>query len=304
MNEPLLLAGLDGSNPLAFLAALGTLRSLSLEWPNAEIRMCWGMADGRLRPLLTSLNELEEEALLQALIKRLRPVEKNPALTFADDLSVTQDVFRETARLAQAQASRHSQVAAEFMAAFGCDVPADPKSGRVQDTAWRTLTGAGHQHFLSSMRVLAADTTADQLRAALFAPWAYSDAPPSLRWDPMDDRRHALRWKEPTRDPIRTVRGGNALAIQGLPLFPTQPQGGSLLTTGFRQIRRRGTFLTWPIWERPIGIDVVRSVLALRALQEDNPPREPLRVLGVVEVLRSQRITQGKFRNFTQGAPV
>ena len=33
LNDGLVLTGLDGSNPLAFLAALGTLRGLTLAWP-------------------------------------------------------------------------------------------------------------------------------------------------------------------------------------------------------------------------------------------------------------------------------
>jgi hypothetical protein len=166
------------------------------------------------------------------------------------------------------------------------------------------MSGAGHQHFLGFMRTLAAETTVEQLRGALFASWSYSDPPPSLRWDPMDDRRYALRWNEPSSDPIRTVRGANALAIQGLPLFSTQPRGGTLGTTGFSRVSRKGTFFTWPIWEDPLPLDVVRSLLALRELQAESPAPQRLRALGVVEVFRSQRITQGKYRNFTYGVPV
>jgi len=304
MHEPVVLRGLDASNPLAFLAALGVLRSLTLEWPNDDVRLHWGLADGMLRPFLTAPVGVDEEGLLEVLIKQLRGVCDSPALTFSSDLAVTQDAFRKVASHAQEHASARSHLAADFIAAFASDVIADSKSGIVQDTAWRTMSGAGHQHFLGFMRVLAAETTMDHLRSALFAPWTYSDPPPSLRWDPMDDRRYALRWTEPSGDPIRTVRGANALAIQGLPLFPTQPKGDTLVTTGFRRIPRQGTFFTWPIWERPLTLEVVQSLLALRELQDDNPPRQRLRGLGIVEAFRSQRITQGKYRNFTQGVPV
>ena len=37
----LLLTGLDGANPLAFLAALGTLRGLTLAWPERRVRLSW-----------------------------------------------------------------------------------------------------------------------------------------------------------------------------------------------------------------------------------------------------------------------
>jgi hypothetical protein len=304
MNEPLVLRGLDASNPLAFLAALGTLRSLNLAWPSGNVSLHWGRVDGLLRPFLTVPAGVDERWLLAALIEELRRLGDCRALTFSDDLAVAQDAFRKVASHAQEHASARSHLAADFIAAFASDVIADSKSGIVQDTAWRTMSGAGHQHFLGFIRVLAAETTMDHLRYALFAPWTYSDPPPSLRWDPMDDRRYALRWSEPSGDPIRTVRGANALAIQGLPLFPAHPEGGTLVTTGFRRIPRQGTFFTWPVWEKPLTLEVIRSLLGLRELQDDNPPHQCLRALGIVEAFRSQRITQGKYRNFTQGVPV
>lgn len=304
MTEQLTLKGLDASNPLAFLAALGTLRSLDLAWPEAAVRLHWERADSGLRPLLTVPQGTDEERVLDALIEQLRRLAENPALTFSNDLAVPAEAFRKAAVHAQGQADSTSQAAAAFIAAFACDAVADAKTGIVADTAWRTMSGAGHQHFLGFMRSLAAETSTDHLRAALFAAWKYSDPPPSLRWDPVDDRRYALRWNEPSGDPIRTVRGANALAVQGLPLFPTQPAGNTLATTGFTRVPRQGTFLTWPIWEHPIPLDVIRSLLGLRELQAEGPSHQGLSSMGIIEVFRSQRITQGKYRNFTQGVPV
>lgn len=192
----------------------------------------------------------------------------------------------------------------DFIAAFGCDALADAKNRGILDTALRTMSGAGHQHFLGFMRTLMISTSVEHLRSCLFDKWNYNDPGPSMRWDPMDDRRYALRWKEPSGDPIRTVRGANCLAIIGLTLLPTQPVGDALETTGFTQIPRKGTFWTWPIWGNPASVDVARSLLALRELQEKTPPRHRLSALGVIEVFRSQRITQGKYRNFTTAVPV
>lgn len=304
MPETFTLRGLDANNPMAFLAALGTLRALSLAWPSAKLRLHWSQIGGALRPVLTPPKGVNEEDLLTALLDQLRLLSDIPALTFADDLAVPQGAFRKAACHAQALAEAQSHVGADYIAAFACDAVSDLKTGIVQDTAWRTMSGAGHQHFLGFMRTLAAQTNKDHLHAALFAPWRHADPGPSLRWDPVDDRRYALRWNEPAGDPIRTVRGANALAIQGLPMFPTQPRDGALHTTGFERAPRKGTFFTWPIWEDPIPVDVVRSLLALRELRDESPPRHRLRALGVIEIVRSQRITQGKYRNFTPGVPV
>lgn len=304
MTEQLTLKGLDAANPLAFLAALGTLRSLTLAWPDARIRLHWQLSDSGLRPLLTVPAGIGEETVLTALIDQLKRLADNIALTFANDLTVSAEVFRKAALDARTQADSTSKVAADFIAAFACDALTDTKTGIIQDTAWRTMSGAGHQHFMGFMRTLAEGTTQDHLRAALFADWSYSDPPPSLRWDPVDDRRYALRWDEPSGDPIRTVRGANALAVQGLPLFPTQPIGGILATTGFKRIPRQGIFFTWPIWVDPIPLDVIRSLLSMDELQKREPASARLRPFGVIEIFRSQRITQGKYRNFTLGAPI
>lgn len=304
IGKPLLLKGLDGSNPLAFLAALGTLHALSVAWADRTPRLHWEAVDGALRAVLTVAGNESEDDLLAALLEQIRALTDNLALAFADDLSVTKDVFRQAAVQAYEASSFMERSDGDFIAAFGNDVLVDAKSGTILDTALRTMSGAGHQHFLGFMRVLIASVSTEHLRAALFDQWEYNDPGPSLRWDPTDDRRYALRWNEPSGDPIRTVRGANCLAIKGLPLLPTQPVGSVLATTGFTQMLRKGTFWTWPIWSRPVPVDVVRSLLALRELQEETPPRHRLGALGVIEVFRSQRITQGKYRNFTMAVPV
>lgn len=313
MNEPLILRGMDGANPLAFLAAVGTLRSLTSAWPDQRVCLHWGREEGALRPLITSKKRVFEEDLITALTDQLRLLSGNPALALADDLSIDATRFRKATEAAQRDGHPTRRDAADFLSAFGCEALADTKTGRILDTALRTMSGAGHQHFLLFMRQLAADTSAEHLHAALFRPWRYTDPGPSLRWDPVDDRRHALRWDEPSGDPIRTVRGANALAVQSLPVFSTQPQARRLATTAMTHIPRNGTYLTWPIWNCPIPLDVVRSLLALKDIQDLTAARHirdlrPLRArlasFGIVEIFRCQRITQGKYRNFTQAIPV
>ncbi|HEY5705579.1 MAG TPA: hypothetical protein VIS96_08410 [Terrimicrobiaceae bacterium] len=175
----------------------------------------------------------------------------------------------------------------------------------IEDTEFRTMSGAGHQHFLEFMNVLAKETTAEQLHEALFGPWRYSDSSPTMRWDPEDDRRYALRWDEPSKDPVRTVRGANLLAVAALPLFPTIPLSGrELATTGFRGKGSRGAFITWPIWLGWLALDSIRSLISSRELQDDNASTRLLAFRGIEAVYRSQRITLGKYRNFTPAQAV
>lgn len=309
MSKSWLLTGLNGSNPLAFLAALGTLRTAALVWPNSRCRMAWKRFEGNWRPELTVYLDQEVD-LVAELEEELRREPKHQAFRFSNNLTVELDEFRQQAIKAQAAACRYRR-AADFIAAFGCEAIKsmnDPKI--IADTALRTMSGSGHQHFLGTMRQLAQDTQSEHLRKALMEPWRYDDPVEkhTMRWDPRDDVRRALRWSEPSGDPGRKVQGSvwgaNRLAIEGMALLPTTPVGNRLETTGFVRRKDIGMFWTWPIWECEVSVDVVRSLLAFKELREESPGRRQLDVMGVKEIYRCERITQGRFRNFTMGIPV
>jgi hypothetical protein len=298
------LRGLDGANPLGFLAALGTLRMATAAWPTSAVRMGWIQQSGGWRPRLEIAHvDVDEDVFLETLNAGLKKMEGHLAISFATDLNVDVRMFRAELAAALIAASPAEHVRADFLAAFGSDAIAD-EDGIISDTALRTMSGAGHQHFLGFMQQLVRETDVIHLRHALFETWRYQDDKPSMRWDPADDRRYALRWDEPSGDPVKTVRGANRLAIEALPLLPTMPAGRRLETTGFTHERGQGVLWSWPIWEPPICLDVVRSLIAMEELRSGIPDRSMLLSMGVREVFRSQRITQGKFRNFTPAVPV
>ena len=298
------LPGLNGSNPLAFLAALGTLRVLTRAWPERDPRLGWESHGGRWTPFLETQGAATPEDVVAALDPALHMMDGHRAFTFDSDLKLSADRFAEFSRQAgQAARTGGDTVAAEFAAAFACEATVN-EDGTVQDTAFRTMSGAGHQHFLQFMAELARLTTAAQIQAALFSSWRYEEQKLSMRWDPADDRRYALRWDDPSGDVIRTVRGANRLAIEALPLFPVVPVGRELETTGFGSPHGSGDFWTWPIWEPPLPLDTVRTVLALDTLQAARPDRRELAARGIAEVYRCERITVGKFRNFTPAQAV
>lgn len=301
-SHRLALSGLDGSNVLGFLAALGATRILSQTAPAEEIKLSWDR-ESAWRPVISSVSEWTSESLVEKLQQGLVSEGRRLALNLDDNLKVSPDKFRKYSVDAQnnAQVTGDRQWS-DFVVAFGCDQIFEEDI--IGDTALRTMSGAGHQHFLKSMRDLCENTTATQLHHALFEPWSYLDPAPSMRWDPNDDRRYALRWKEPSGDPSKTVRGANRLAIEALPFFPTAPVKGSLQTTGFKGKGMRGTYFIWPIWTPSISADVIKSVLSLGELQAQELDRRKLASRGIVEVFQSQRLTIGKFRNFTPSSPV
>ena len=297
----LLLSGLDGGNPLGFLAAVGTLRTVALIEPTSDWRMTWVGREAMWLPQISSQHAITPKALIELLMRALR-LESTPEFDFAKNLRVSPETFGEVAREAQCRALKNDRRYADFTAAFGCETLTTDKC-EIQDTGLRTMSGAGNQHFLGTMKQLVRETSASDLLRSLFMPWTYPDRKLGLRWDPHEDRRYALRWANPSLgDGVPTMRGANRLAIEALPLLPTVPTGKRLETTGFTRNDRTDWF-SWPIWGSTIGIDVVRSLLALAGTQRPEPDRPRLYARGVVEIYRSRRITNGKYRNFSPARP-
>lgn len=297
------LVGLNGENPLAFLASVGVLRILSQSWPDCHVRMTWE-ATTSWKPILIVEKECSSEEVVDALTKSLEG--RKDAFEFnrlGKDLPVPCSAFVEVARSAIVQVSQRHRTTADFLAAFGSE--GCPVDDLIQETALRTMSGAGHQHFLGSMQEIAGCTTAEHCRSALFEAWSYRDSRPSMRWDPQDDRRYALRASDPgnsNQSPIQTMRGANWLAIEALPCFPTIPTDHGAKT---RALYGTGvsTILCWPIWKVPISIQALGSLLAHVEIQAEKPRREHLQPLGVCEVFHSRRLTVGRFRSFTMGVP-
>lgn len=294
------LRALDGANPLGFLAALGALRAVTALF-GPDVTMEWGQVTRY--PRIEPGSELNPTGLSRTIARWLTarsqdfriedPLTKKPY----KNLNIPKKVFRDLAR------HEGPQGRLEVLACLGTDATAGPL---IADTDFRTMSGAGHQHYLESIAKLGELTTEEDVRRALFEPWKYEDDLPYLRLDPKDDRRYALRWQDPSRQTkgfeIRTVRGANRLAVEGLRLYPVIPGSGRIRTSGFQRLD--GEFLwTWPLWDRPINLDTVRSLLALGRLQslgaEHSDDRRCLDAMGVSQIFRSRRITIGKMRNFT-----
>lgn len=291
---------LQGSSLLGFLAALGAFRTLATLPEMTTARVRWIPGGSSYCPILRLPTPTDPDRIVEKLQAALHGLADHYVITVDKDLKIPRGVFRKLAtKAAEDFLTQIDMTAANMVAAFGCDAVCN-EEGVIEDTAFRTMSGAGHQHFLEFMNVLAKETTTEQLHEALFGPWRYRDASPTMRWDAEDDRRYALRWDEPSKDPVRTVRGANLLAIAALPFFATTPLSGhDLATTGFKGKGSRGTYVIWPIWRGWLSLDAVRSLLSLSELQTDDPIAATFSARGIDAVYRSQRITLGKYRNFT-----
>lgn len=304
--------GLRADNLVAFMAALGTLRISTLVWPDLNPKLAWTDEGDRWTATLQLDGAISQNDFLAKLHAYLTAQIQAPAIGIANDLTIPSSEFHATLNTAQVNAAPDARTEVDFLAAFGSDAVESKVGGKptgnIADTAFRTMSGAGHQHFLGTMRTLIDDTMEQHLERALFSIWTYTDPMQnhSLRWDPNDDVRYALQWTEPSKDKDRKntgcMWGAYRLAIEALPIFTTAPQTDRLATTGFSS-NRRGTQFTWPVWDRFINLDTATSVVALAKLKLPHINRTELARRGIQEIFRCYRVTQGKFRNFTSARP-
>ncbi|HEU0120876.1 MAG TPA: hypothetical protein VFQ91_10155 [Bryobacteraceae bacterium] len=286
MNHTLLLTGLSGSNPLAYLAALGALRMLP------EARLHWRLEQSVWRPVLTLPEPASSDGLCQRLLDLSRRIPAHLEKLRAVNLTVPPKDFS-----AYMNAVQDDPDASSYAAAFASEVCIADQKDRVEYTNLCFITGSGHQDFITTVVRLSRDLSLDQLREALFERWRYADKSLSFRWDPQDAAEYALRASDPSKDGAWTVWGANRLAFEALPLFPVQPTQKGLRTTAFRKNTNREEF-TWPLWDTPLAVDAVRSLLSYPELQEKQPNRALLRAMGIAELFRAPRIRIGQGANF------
>jgi hypothetical protein len=299
-GSEVILTGLSGGNLLGFLAALGTFRVLSLALPSERIRLSWKLTGGAWRPVLHfQVHRIDDWfAIFMAALGKSNGCR---AMSFADNPSVDAPIFLEPEQAAAEAATIDDRIFADFMAALGSSAWCNDKK-KVLDTAFRTMQGAGHQYFLKTMRDLVDLTTDEQIRNALFEPWMPNDKRLGMRWDACENRPNALRWRDPSKETVLTVRGANRVAIEALPLFPVVGDNRNVNTTGFTFPPRRNPRFSFPIWDSPITLDTVRSLLAYELIQQEvlSGPRLHLSGLGIQVVYRCERFNaEEKFRNFT-----
>lgn len=289
------LPGLDGSNPLGFLAALGLFRIVEAAFGADGAQMQWTPGNGTWVPRITSC-PINADTLLDLLEKDLpSQIDQHP-INVLDNLSSCNEVQRR--QLFQQIASDHYK--SDWLAALASDFA--PTSANNQ------LQTARRDYYLGNLASVISRTTRDHLERAIFYPWDYADPldNQSLHLDPSEDRRHAHQWNTPAGDPDRKKAGGmlgaNRLAIEAIMWFTSLPADDALRTVGFTGQRSRNTRWTWPIWNVPLTSATIRSTLVLAELQEPRMAPQTaaqLRRRGVAAAFRTARILVGKTPNFT-----
>jgi hypothetical protein len=291
----MLLRGIDGSNPLAFLASIGAMRLIDDLWRDQRVRIRWVRTDA-WRPEFGGLPTTDEEELCRALHDEARWAPLGSFEALGNNLTVSRDVFEAVVRGSAVCVTSEDRRMSDFAAAFGSEILEEEKEPRIQTTDFCFIRGSGNQDFLRTARILAQQTEVVHLHEALFGPWRYRKHL-SMRWDPEDAKAYALQWKDPGPAGAAAVWGANRLAFEGLPMFPTLPTLSGLRTTGFETHRGSPEF-TWPIWTEWAGTDTVRSLVSLRELQSAEPDHIVLGEMGVTAVFRATRVRIGQGGKF------
>jgi CRISPR-associated endonuclease/helicase Cas3 len=332
-TQSLTLVGLDGGNPLAFLAALGTFRTLSLACPEEAIAISWALQRGVWTPSVHAGKAMTQQYLIDTLVQTLQTDAAKHPIAFMND--GVQGGDKETTKKAKHgkqrpangasgdaepadQANSDPGTAQLFADRAEEAVPANrdalcwlsAMASDLAPNATSQLQTARRDYFWGNLKSVIAHSNAGHLRRTLFEPWDYADPleNQSLHIEPSEDRRHAHQWSKPSGDPDRKKRGGmlgaNRLAIEAFSFFQSLPAKDKLATRGFFGLRTDDTRWTWPLWSRPINADVVSSLLSLAELQTERPDHRNLSARGVSAVFRCRRILVGKTPNFTPAMAV
>ena len=252
------LTGLDGTNPLAFFAALGVQEVFSLD--SEQPRLWWSddviphaVVDGEF-----SIERIADRALeifsdwKNSPFLSPRGVDGTP-MKKADELKLAGDDIREyldqTRRIDSANGLATSLMAEGSLDNNGVAKPSD------------LYFTAGQQKFLKMAREIMEGTTDEDLLVGLTGPWKYASKLPSLMWDVSDDRVYALTATDPSKDKKLTNPGPEALAVLGLSLHPVFAGSDRTLTQGCSGSWKLGNY-SWPIWRKPASPRVVKSLLA------------------------------------------
>ncbi len=294
------LTGIDGSNPLGYLAALGAFRVLSASLPEAKLQMYWENKNnqGPWRPVICGNKDwpsTNEELVRQLLQELYEDPQTYPPIRLAE--AIDKESVRGVFQAASVNASVDQRVDADWLSCNGSDLTGPDVISQLQTTR--------RDYHAINIRGLLTTTTGEHLRRTLFHAWDYSDpiAGVSLHLEPREDRRHAYQWHVPSGDPTRGNCGGmigaNRLALEAWPLFQSLPAGDRLTTAGFRGTRANNTSFAWPIWTGSFDLATLQSVLGLAQLHSKEDVTQELRVMGIPVVYQCRRILVGKTPNLT-----
>ncbi len=291
------LTGLEGTNPLAFLATLGVQVAYASE--SQQPRVWW--SDGVV-PHAVVDDKFTVERIAAQATKTFDGWSRSPAVSprltdgslipKGDELKISSIHMR--AYLGQAS---QCGPAGAFITALLAEGSLDNNHVAKPSDLYFT---AGNQKFLKMVRQILKQATPADVISALEGPWEYRSELPSLMWDVGDDRVYALRAHDPAPEKKRTNPGAEALAILGLSRHPVFAGRNRTLTQGCSGTWKEGWY-SWPLWSKAASPNALKSLLAhAYDPTQDMQRGYTLPAWGISMVLRSpiRRSAQGGYGTF------
>ena len=261
------LKGLNGSNPLGFVASIGLLRLLQLHGHQGRLGF---MEDGGFHAWIDCdppiddipgivFKDAEAAAGPQPWRLQYGKQEKNGIRGVAD-LKAPPGQFRLflTSAIGEWLKGRPEQSA--YASAYGTDVAVDGK-GNTKPTALHFT--AANQQFLGAVEESRAKITREWVEQSLDDRDGKTRPGSNLRWDPDAERSRALMGVDPTDDGTAVNAPLEWLAFRGLPAFPCVPVGSRIVTCGVTGRRQDELRFHWPLWSCMASYPTVRSLLLL-----------------------------------------
>ena len=204
------LAGLEGTNPLGFLAALGVQVAFASELEQPRL---WWSDD--VTPYAVVDDAFSVERIAECVLHAFAALAGSPSMTpkrsdgspmpKGDELKLSPSDMRTYLREAHASNSR-SALPLALVAEGSLDNQGVAKPSDLYFVA-------GQMKFLDMARKILAEVSREDILAGIEGPWLYNSKLPSLKWDVSDDRVYALRSDDPSKDKKPTNPGVEALAI-------------------------------------------------------------------------------------------
>ncbi|AGW14190.1 type I-G CRISPR-associated protein, Cas3-extension family [Megalodesulfovibrio gigas] len=318
----LILTGLEGTNPLAVMAAFGLLRCCQEIACFSGVRLAWQETASLWRPVLHLDQPIPKNEFCNVLSEHLATASQQSCaglLALVDEHAVTEarmapSSYAAMVRKAQEACFQGNRGLADWLLALASDMVLTGKGDTKPSPLCMT---SGSQQFFPTLQKCAASMNpmqkiklsgakrtqqqnqskelarvAGHFEEALFGPWRYADNQHSLGWDVGGDRAHALMPIAPTKLDHCGVLAAVWLAIESLPLFPTVLTQHGLATACFEkqgQGRNQEEALLWPIWTRPVSIDTLRCLL-LQTIAWSREPRSVAARRSIEVFYRAKRV--------------
>jgi hypothetical protein len=262
------LTALKSGVPIGFMAALGAFRHANAMPELGLVKLGWAPHGGQWRAVLETSNDVSAEGFVHLFVERVKDMGERPEFTWSNAVksSRTAELRREVQHALEAASADNHQLV-DWFQAFASELahkedvlestPFDMTVARqlfLADADWLTKSLAERDKKRGD------EVNAESFREALFGPWKYGDNQHSLGWDPATILMGAFTPKAPTSMSKAGVRAAVWLAMESLPFFPCFFESG-LVTCGFVKKGRKQSF-HWAVWESPLFLTAVRTLLA------------------------------------------